>query len=215
MASTEERQTWIRHTFYLALVTAFYHTLQFAAGFLLYKKTDSPALITYALDAIVSVPAALILALRIARHNRLDIIGIEERWRFRAVAAAYILASLVGLYFGVSKWWSGQKVGQNLLSVALAAVSMLAIPIIGSYMKVLAVELRSQNVKNAAVFTFGNSYLSMVLLISQLISLGMNMKWGDPLGAVVMFPFMMQKGIQILLDEGKNEYVEEDIEPAG
>ena len=86
---------------------------------------------------------------------------------------------------------------------------MLAIPIIGSYLKVLAVEMRSQTLKAAAVFTFGNSYLSMVLLISQLINLGMDKRWGDPLGAIVMFPFMVQKGIQILLDEGKHEYVEE------
>ena len=54
--SSSERQTWIRHAFYLALLTAFYHTLQFAAGLALYKRTDSPALLTYALDAIVSAP---------------------------------------------------------------------------------------------------------------------------------------------------------------
>jgi divalent metal cation (Fe/Co/Zn/Cd) transporter len=206
---SDERQTWIRHSFYLALLTAFYHTLQFAAGIALYKRTNSPALLTYALDAIVSAPAALILAFRIARHNRIDIIGIEEKWRFRAVAFAYMASSLVGLYLGGRALWLGTPIGRNLLSVALAAVSMLAIPIIGSYMKVLAVELRSQTLKNAAIFTFGNSYLSMVLLISQLVNIGMELRWGDPVGALVMFPFMMQKGIQILLDEGKHEYLED------
>ena len=49
----------------------------------------------------------------------------------------------------------------------------------------------------------------MVLLISQLMSIGMNLRWGDPLGAIVMFPFMAQKGIQLLIDEGKNDYVDE------
>jgi divalent metal cation (Fe/Co/Zn/Cd) transporter len=207
--SPDERQTWTRHAFYLALLTAFYHTLQFAAGFALYKRTDSPALLTYALDAIVSAPAALILAFRIARHNRIDILAGEERWRFRLVAFGYMAFSLVGLYTGARALWLGRPVGRNLLSVALAAVSMLAIPIIGSYMKVLAVELRSQTLKNVAIFTFGNSYLSMVLLISQLVNIGMELRWGDPVGALVMFPFMMQKGIQILLDEGKHEYVED------
>jgi divalent metal cation (Fe/Co/Zn/Cd) transporter len=207
--SSDERQTWIRHAFYLALLTAIYHTLQFASGFALYKKTNSPALLTYALDAIVSAPAALFLALRIARHNRIDIIGGEEKWRFRVVAFGYMASGLTGLYLGGRALWSGQPIGRNLLSVALAAVSMLAIPIIGSYMKVLAVELRSQTLKNAAIFTFGNSYLSMVLLISQLVNIGMELRWGDPAGALVMFPFMMQKGIQILLEEGKHEYVED------
>src|SRR5262249_42949340 len=142
--SSEERQTWIRHTFYLSLLTALYHTLQFAAGFALYRNTGSPALLTYALDAMVSAPAALILALRIARHNRIDIIGIEEKWRFRAVAFGYMACSLVGLLLGGRALWTGQRIERNLLSIALAAVSMLVIPIIGSYMKVLAVEMRSQ-----------------------------------------------------------------------
>jgi hypothetical protein len=207
--SHEDRQTWIRHALYLALLTAVYHMLQFATGVALYRRTGSPVLLTYALDAIVSAPAALILALRIQRHNRIDIIGIEERWRFRAVAAAYIVSGNVGLYLGASALWTGFRPGRNILGIVLAAVSMLAIPIIGSYLKVLAVEMRSQTLKAAAVFTFGNSYLSMVLLISQLINLGMDKPWGDPLGAIVMFPFMIQKGIQILLDEGKHEYVEE------
>ena len=86
---------------------------------------------------------------------------------------------------------------------------MLVIPIVGSYMKTLAVELRSQTLKSAAIFTFGNSYLSLVLLIAMLMSYGMNLRWGDPLGALVMFPFMAQKGIQILIEEGKHEYLED------
>jgi divalent metal cation (Fe/Co/Zn/Cd) transporter len=86
---------------------------------------------------------------------------------------------------------------------------MLVIPIVGSYMKVLAVELRSQPLRAAAIFTFGNSYLSMVLLVSLLVHSGMGFQWGDAVGGLVMFPFLAQKGIQILIDEGKQEYVEE------
>ena len=105
--------------------------------------------------------------------------------------------------------WTGARPRSTVLGIAVAAVSMLVIPIVGSYMKVLAVELRSQALRSAAIFTFGNSYLSMVLLIALLMSYGMNLPWGDPLGALVMFPFMAQKGIQILLEEGKHEYVED------
>ena len=86
---------------------------------------------------------------------------------------------------------------------------MLVIPVIGSYMKTLAVELRSQPLKAAAIFTFGNSYLSLVLLIALLLNTAMNYGWGDGVGALVMFPFLAQKGIQILLEEGKRDYVED------
>ena len=76
-------------------------------------------------------------------------------------------------------------------------------------MKTLAVELRNQPLKSASIFTFGNSYLSMVLLIALLLNAGMNFSGGDALGALVMFPFLAQKGIQILIEEGRREYAED------
>jgi divalent metal cation (Fe/Co/Zn/Cd) transporter len=195
---SDDRQTWIRHSFYLALFTAFFHALQFAASLALWLRTNSPALLSFGLDAVVSSAASLVLAARIRRE-----------WRNRYVAYGYIGASLAAFYLGASTLWNGRNPASTVLAIVVGAVSMLVIPIIGSYMKVLAVELRSQALKSAAIFTFGNSYLSMVLLITSLMSYGMNLRWGDPLGALVMFPFMAQKGIQILLEEGKHEYVED------
>jgi hypothetical protein len=206
---TEDRTTWIQHSFYLALFTSVFHLFQFSAGVLLWAAVKSPSLMSYALDAVISAVAAAFLARRLQRHDRPDILGIEEKWRFRIVAYGYIVAAIVALSLGVSTLWAAQRPGRTILGVVLAAISMLAIPIIGSYMKVLAVELRSQALKSAAIFTFGNSYLSMVLLIAMLLNVGMDIRWGDPVGALVMFPFMAQKGIQILLDEGKHEYVED------
>ena len=195
---SDDRQTWIRHSFYLALFTAFFHSLQFTASLALWMRGKSPAIMSFGLDAFVSMLSALVVASRIQRE-----------WRNRFVGYGYIAASLVAFYLGVSMLWNRQRPMPSVLNIAVAAVSMLAIPIVGSYMKVLAVELRSQALKSAAIFTFGNSYLSMVLLIASLLNYGMNLGWGDPLGALVMFPFMAQKGIQILLEEGKHEYVED------
>src|SRR5581483_11402991 len=194
----DDREVWIRHFFYLALFAALFHALQFAASVLLWRSTSSAALLAYGLDAIVSAIAAVVLAGR-----------LERDWRNKFVAYGYLLAAALSFYAGASMLWTGRRPQGGILGIALAAISMRVIPIVGSYMKVLAVELRSQALKSAAIFTFGNSYLSMVLLIALLMSYGMNLRWGDPLGALVMFPFMAQKGIQILLEEGKHEYVED------
>ena len=195
---TDERDTWVRHFVYLALFAAAFHGLQFAASLALWMSTRSAVLMSYGLDAVVSAAAALVLAAR-----------IQQEWRNKFVAYGYMAASAGAFYLGGSMLWSGERPQASVPGIAVAAVSMLVIPIVGSYMKVLAVELRSQALKSAAIFTFGNSYLSMVLLIALLMAYGMNLRWGDPLGALVMFPFMAQKGIQILLEEGKHEYVED------
>jgi divalent metal cation (Fe/Co/Zn/Cd) transporter len=198
MTDADERATWIRHFLYLALFAAVFHGLQFLASLMLWLSTSSAALMAYGLDALVSAFAAVVLAMR-----------LERDWRNKFVAYSYMLASALAFYLGASMLWTGRRPNAGALGIVLAAVSMLVIPIVGSYMKVLAVELRSQALKSASIFTFGNSYLSMVLLIALLMSFGMNLRWGDPLGALVMFPFMAQKGIQILLEEGKHEYVED------
>ena len=193
-----ERETWFRHFFYLALFAAGFHTLQFLASFVLWRSTRSAALIAYGIDAAVSAGAAIFLAGRLQRE-----------WRNKFIAYGYMVAAAVTCFIAASMLWRGDRPQPTVLGIVVAAISMLVIPIVGSYMKVLAVELRSQALRSAAIFTFGNSYLSMVLLIALLMSYGMNLRWGDPLGALVMFPFMAQKGIQILLEEGKHEYVED------
>jgi divalent metal cation (Fe/Co/Zn/Cd) transporter len=195
---TGEREIWLRHFFLLAVFTAVFHSLQFSASLMLWLSTHSAVLMAFGLDAAISAIAALVLAGRIQRE-----------WRNKFVAYGYMTASAGAFYLGASMLWRGERPRPTILGIVVAAVSMLVIPIAGSYMKTLAVELRSQALKSAAIFTFGNSYLSMVLLIAMLMSYGMNLRWGDPLGALVMFPFMAQKGIQILLEEGKHEYVED------
>jgi len=202
---SDDRQTWIRHSFYLAVFTAFFHSLQFTASLALWTWTKSPAIMSFGLDAFVSVVAALVLASRIQRSRTSR---TSLTWNV-LIGYGYMAASAVAFYQGTSMLWNRERPIPSVLNIVVAAVSMLVIPIIGSYMKVLAVELRSRALKSAAIFTFGNSYLSMVLLIASLLNYGMNLGWGDPLGALVMFPFMAQKGIQILLEEGKHEYVED------
>src|SRR5215831_489282 len=195
---TNDRETWIRHFFYLALFTAGVHTLQCCASLLIWRMTDSAVLLSFGLDAAVSAVAALVLAAR-----------IQQEWRNKFVAYGYMVAAAISVAFGGWSLWVRRWPKPTILGIVLAAVSMLVIPIIGSYMKTLAVELRSQALKSAAIFTFGNSYLSMVLLIGMLMSYAMDLRWGDPLGALVMVPFIAQKGIQILVEEGKHEYVED------
>jgi len=201
----DDRATWIRHSYQLALVTAAFHFLQFLASAGLWRLNGSAALAAFGLDALVSGYAAVVLSRRIDRS--FDTLG--DNWRSRTAAYGYLIAAGIALIISVLQFWAPRWTQGSLLGITLAAVSMLVIPIVGSYMKTLAVELRSQPLKAAAVFTFGNSYLSMVLLVALLVTSGMGFHWGDALGGLIMVPFLAQKGLQILIDEGKQEYVEE------
>ena len=204
-STPEDRSQWIRQISTLALLTSGFHVLQFVASLALWIRAGSPVIAAFGLDAIVSAVAALMLSLKIRRSYE----TLAAVWKSKLVAYGYLIGALLSLVLGVSSFFLNQHAKRSLLGIVLAAVSMLVIPIAGSYMKVLAVELRNQTLKDAAVFTFGNSYLSMVLLISLLMNAGMDFVWGDALGALIMVPFLAQKGIQILIEEGSSEYVED------
>lgn len=193
----------------LGLVTAAVGLLQAAAGILIWLGTASPALLVFGLDALVGAGREAALARRIGVHGTADVEGSGDARLFRVVAAAYLLVGATALVLGGLYLWQGRRPDPSFLGVALAAISMLLVPIIGSYMKSLAMEVRSPALKAAAVFTFGNSYLAMVLLIALLINLGMQHWWGDGVGAVVMSPFIMQKGRMILSESRDLEFAED------
>jgi divalent metal cation (Fe/Co/Zn/Cd) transporter len=198
----QDRALWIRQSFNLSLATAGFHVLQFLAAIVLWTETGSAALAAFGFDAIVSALASFVLALRIRRAFE----TLAENWRSRFAGAGYLVAAAAAVLITIRQVWSADWPRATTLGIGLAAVSMLVIPIVGSYLKTLAVELRNQPLKSAAVFTFGNSYLSMVLLVSLLLNAGMDLRWGDAAGALVMVPFLAQKGFQILTEEGKREY---------
>src|ERR1051326_495674 len=119
---TEDRETWIRHFFYLALFAAGFHSLQFLVSFVLWRSTRSAALMAYGLDAVISAVAALVLAGR-----------VEREWRNKFVAYGYMLAAAGAFYLGASMLWRGERPIPSVLGIAVAAASMLVIPIVGSY----------------------------------------------------------------------------------
>ncbi len=205
----DERQTWVRHSFLLSALTGFVHLLQAAAGIALWSLTNSPVLLVFGLDALICASRETILTQRIGRYDDADTPGSGEAPFYRVVGGGYAALRVVSLGLGGWMLWQGQRALPSLLGIGLAAVSMLMIPIIGSYMKALAMELHSPELKAAAVFTFGNSYLSLVLLISLLVNSRMDLWWGDGLGAIVMAPFLVQKGIQILVGSATSKFVEE------
>ena len=205
---SDESRIWLRQFLHLALLTALVHMLLAVSGVLLWVRTSSAVLLAFGMDALVGAVRELILARRIARYGTADIDPREDRLFFAIVACAYALVGLIALAVSVEQFWQRRAPGATLLGVLLAATAMLVIPIIGSYMKALAMEVRSPALKAAAIFTFGNSYLSMVLLIGLLINAGMERWWGDPLAALVMSPFIVYKGIQILVEHRSEEFVQ-------
>ena len=195
-----EHQSWIRQFFFLALFAIAIHLLQAVGSFALWMRVSSPVLLVFGCDAVVNVYRQSVFAMSVGLYKKTESFKHPRKKLLRIAAVGYVLVGLIALGVAVGNIWGAQRPYPTLLGVGLAAISILIIPVIGSYMKVLAIEIKNPVLRDESVFTFGNSYLSMVLLISLLINSGMDIWWGDLLGAIVMAPFILQKGIQGLID---------------
>jgi len=206
----DESGHWLRQFLLLFLVAGAVEWLQAASGLLLWRVAGSSVLLAFGLDSLVGGARELVMACRLRTWSRTGADpGRMGPW-IQFAGIGYVLAGVTAFLAGGWTLWQGTHPQATLLGAALASISVLLIPIVGSYMKAVAVELRSPALRAASVFTFGNSYLSMVLLISMLVRIGMGRWWGDPLGSIVMAPFIIQKGIQMLIEERSGDVAERD-----
>lgn len=208
-----DSEYWLRQFTFLFLVAGLIQISQAICGLLLARLAASPVLMVFGLDALVGSSRELVMALRIIRWKTADVEG-RDRVALRLIGVCYLAVGIIALIAPVVVLWQRRTAQPVVLGVALAAISMLLIPIVGSYMKAVAMELKSPALKAAAIFTFGNSYLSMVLLVSLLVRSGMERWWGDPTGAIVMAPFVLQKGIQLLIDQRGPDFTEDQAPQA-
>jgi divalent metal cation (Fe/Co/Zn/Cd) transporter len=188
----------------LSFIAAAVHFLQAVTCAILWAGNGSPVLAAFGLDAIVGAAGALRLGLGIRAAG-----DIPPHRAGRALGYGYAAAALLTLAIAVPPLWRGARPPISPAGIVLGALSMLVIPIVGSYMKSLAVELRSQPFRSAAVFTFGNSYLSLVLLTALLLNAGMDFGWGDAAGALAMIPFMAHKSVQIFIEEERPKFIDD------
>jgi hypothetical protein len=188
----------------MAFAIAVFHGLQFAASLALWIITESAVIAAFGLDAAVSAWGAAALACGIRGAG-----DIPPGRPAGFLGYGYMGAAGLSLCVAAAALLRGIRPGISLWGLALAALSMIGITIMGSYLKLLAMELRSQPLKSAAIFTFGNSYLALLLLVGLLLNAGMDLAWGEAAAAAATVPFMAQKGIQILLEEERPKYVED------
>ena len=105
---SDDRSTWIRQSFQLALVTAGFHVLQFLASAILWMIAGSASLAAFGLDAIVSAFASFVLAARI--HRSFETLG--DNWRSRGAAIGYLAGAAIALYLAVAQlWWRHWSTG--------------------------------------------------------------------------------------------------------
>jgi divalent metal cation (Fe/Co/Zn/Cd) transporter len=159
----------------------------------------SIALIGFGLDSLIEVSAAAVLLWRLSLEtrgvDRHEIERAEHRVR-RFVGGTFLaLAAYVTAQAGVTLWTRAAP-EESLVGIALAAASLVVMPLVAWGKLRAAREIGSAALRAEAKETLACSYLSFALLIGLAANAAAGWWWADPAAALAMVPWLVREGLE-------------------
>ena len=200
----EDRSIWTRRALRLVRVTAGYNVVEAAVALGSGVAARSIALVGFGLDSVIECVAALALLWRLSLAAQgAAAVRVEhaERRVLRIVGATFLL--LAAYVLAQSAWtlWARSAPAESRVGIALAAVSLVVMPLV-SWGKLRAADaLGSAALRAEAKETLACSYLSLTLLVGLVANAAAGWWWADPGAALLMVPWLVREGLEGLRGE--------------
>lgn len=174
----------------------------------------SVALIGFGLDSVVEVSSGLIILWQFSR----PITAERERLALRMMAVSFLA---LALYVGVESTralLTGADPDASRVGIALAAVSLVVMPVISTMQRWTGRALHSNAVVADGTQTLLCTYLSGVLLLGLLLNATLGWSWADPVAGLVIAAVALREAWEawrgeaccgVLVGAGQDEGVED------
>ncbi len=190
--SVARRTTLERRVRWIVAATIGYNVVEAAIAITAGRIASSSALVAFGLDSVVEVLSAAAVAWQFAAPDP----QTRERTAMRVIAvsffglAAFVSVDAVRTLFGVS------EARPSAVGIALAAVSVVVMPVLSWLERRTGRELRSASAVADSRQTLLCTYLSAVLLVGLLLNSTGGWAWADPVAALVIAAVAAYEGVQ-------------------
>jgi divalent metal cation (Fe/Co/Zn/Cd) transporter len=156
----------------------------------------SIALIGFGVDSIIELTASVAAVWRLhadrdpARRER-----VEQRSR-RLVGVCFLALAAYVTYEAAPALARREAPAASPIGIALAALSLLVMPLLAHAKRRIALRLGSQALAAEAMQTAVCTYLSAILLTGLVLNAALGWWWADPVAALGMVPFIVREGIE-------------------
>jgi divalent metal cation (Fe/Co/Zn/Cd) transporter len=195
------RDTWIRRGLILEYVSVGYNCLEAVVAIVAGLLAGSIALVGFGFDSVIEVTSSVALLWRLSSDS-------DQRWRQHAEATSLRIVGFcfVGLavyvtYESIRDLWHFDRPERSLPGIVLAAVSLVAMPLLVRAKRRVARQIESRALMADAKQTLFCTYLSAILLGGLLLNAVCGWWWADPAAALVMVPFIAREGLLALRGE--------------
>jgi divalent metal cation (Fe/Co/Zn/Cd) transporter len=162
---------------------------------------SSVALIGFGIDSGIEVAASTLLVWRLvsdadpARREK------TERRALKGIGVLFLLLAAYVTFESVSALWTKETPDASIVGIALAAASVVTMPLIARAKRRVATQISSRALRAEAVQTQLCAYLSAILLAGLGLNALFGWWWADPVAALAMVPIMISEGREALRGE--------------
>jgi divalent metal cation (Fe/Co/Zn/Cd) transporter len=187
MLSSQEQFRDLRRGIRLEYVTIAYNSLEAVIALLAGVFAGSIALVGFGLDSVVEVTSGAALLWRLRGDAR------RETAALKTVGVCFLVLSAYVTYEAAEALYLRRVPERSAPGIALAAVSMFAMPLLSRAKRQVAGQIASAAMHADARQTEFCAYLSAILLAGLLNAL-LGWWWADPAAALVMAPIIAREG---------------------
>jgi len=203
-ATALPRGTWVRRAVWLVAGTMAYNVAEALVALWAGVEAQSIALLGFGLDSVIELAAGAVVLWRMTVELRgaagEEVERTERRVR-RFVGVTFFALAAYVVAQAVKALWQGTPSGGSLIGVALAVASLIVMPTVAWGKLRVARALASRALAAEAKETLACSYLSLCLLAGLGANLTLGWWWADPVGALLMVPWLLREGVEGVRDE--------------
>ena len=192
-------RNWTRIGLWLVGATLAYNVIEAAIALLAGARARSIALVGFGLDSVIECAAAVFLLRRLSKEARgADHEAIERSERQVRHFVGFTFMALA-IYVLLEAGWTlfrREAPGESPLGIALAAVSLVVMPLVAFGKLRAAREIGSAALRAEAKETLACSYLSFALLLGLVLNATTGLWWADSAAALLMVPWLVKEGIE-------------------
>lgn len=195
MATTSvQREPLLRRGRALELFTIAWNSAEGLVSLFLGLIAGSVALIGFGVDSFIETSSGIVLLWRLQTARDQESAERAEATALRLVGASLLLLSGYIVYDAALSLISRTPPAASLPGVALAAASLIVMPLLAREKRRVASHLNSRALLADAFQTSICTYLSAILLAGLALNAAFGWWWADPVAALAMVPLIAREG---------------------
>jgi divalent metal cation (Fe/Co/Zn/Cd) transporter len=183
---------WVQRGRRLQYLTIGYNCLEAVVSLVAGAIAGSVSLVGFGLDSLIEVTSGGAVLWRLRRDAR------AERTALRIVGACFLALAAYVAVESAETLWQRQAPERSLPGIAIAALSVVTMPLLARAKRRVAEALRSAALRADSRQTDFCMYLSAILLGGLLLNALLGWWWADPLAALAMVPIIAKEGVDNL-----------------